>query len=631
MSTAPENLPLSQIPLRDVRLPPVRLDMLKRPDGSIILRCSEPLQEFDPNIPRSFFSMAEKQAGKTLYAQRRRQADGSLGDWERLNFDRARAQVESIGQWLLNQGLGERDTVLIISGNSIAHAMMRLGSMAAGVTCCPISANYALMGGAYERLRYVIDLVKPKVIFAETGGPFNTALQSCDLSGRVIISCRPELLSPGAVAYDSLLATPPGDAISQRVENLDPDAPAVYMLTSGSTGMPKAVIQTQRMLSTNLHQAYQVLGEISGWKDQMLDWLPWSHVSGAFNLLAAAVFGGTLYIDEGKPVPGLFHETLRNLREIAVPYFCNVPAGFAMLVDALESDEVLRRKFFSKLRMLLYGGAGLPQPVLDRLQKMAIAETGCRIFMTSGYGATESTSGCMVIHFDTDKVGIGLPLPGLEVKLVPHIDRYEVRLRGDNVMPGYLDNPASTAAAFDDEGFYKTGDAARFHDDNDVAQGLSFAGRLAEEFKLGTGTWVYAGQVRLRLIEGLAPAVSDVLLCGIDRDYLAALGVANVAGLREIDGRPDASPEDLVNSPKVRAFLQQALKAYNAAHPASSQRIERFAFMRQPPSASRYELSDKGTLNQLIAATNRESEIDQLYATSPGENVLVTCSHGDTE
>lgn len=613
----------SSIPCREVHLPPVRTDRTERPDGSIVIRCSDPLQDFDPNIPRNFLKTAKNQPEKTLYAQRRREPDGSLGDWVHTSFGQGAKAVESIGQWLLEQGYSNRDTVLIISSNSTAHALMRLGSMAAGVSCCPISANYALLGGNFERLQYVIDLVRPRAIFTETGGPYDAALQACDLYGCQVISCVPESLSVPAVGWDSLLATPAGDAIRACIESADPDAHAVYMLTSGSTGMPKAVIQTQRMLSTNLHQVFQILGQASGWDDVMLDWLPWSHVSGSFNLYAVAVLGGTLYIDDGKPAPGLFNETIRNLREISVPYFCNVPAGFAVLVDALEADEALRRSFFRNLRLIIYGGAGLPQPIFDRLQNLAVNETGCRIFMGSGYGATETASGCMAIYWDTDKVGIGLPMPGLEMKLVPIDDRFEVRLRGGNVMPGYLDNPQATAASFDEEGFYRTGDAARFHDDGDVNQGLYFAGRLAEEFKLGTGTWVYGGQVRAALVEALAPAITDLLLCGIDRNYLAVLGVPSPAGLREIDGRANAEISDLVESPKVKAFLQESLKDYNMANPASSKKIGRFAFMREAPDAARHELSDKGTLNQLIASENRSAEIDELYAPEPGHHVLV--------
>jgi feruloyl-CoA synthase len=610
-------------PGREVVFPPVRMHKTVREDGCILIRPEENLQDFDPNIIRSFFSQAEKQPDKKLYAQRHRESDGSRGDWDYISFAEAKKAVACIGQWLISQGLGNQDTLLIISGNSIDHALIRLGAMAAGVTCCPISANYARMGGAYERLHHVIGLVNPRVIFTDSAGPYDLALQSCDLSNRIVVSSVADELSVDCIPIATLMAMPAGDEIAASIENSDADAPAMYMLTSGSTGMPKAVIQTQRMLSTNMHQAFQVLGHASGWDDVMLDWLPWSHVSGSFNLLAAAVFGGSLYIDEGKPAPGLFDETIRNLREISVPYFCNVPAGFAVLIDALEADEVLRKNFFRKLRMVLYGAAGLPQTVLDRFQKMAVEEAGHRIFMTTGYGSTESASGCMAICFHTDKVGIGLPMPGLEVKLVPQGDRFEVRLRGDNVMPGYLGNPEATAKAFDEEGFYRTGDAARFHDDSDVGQGLYFAGRLAEEFKLGTGSWVYAGQVRGGLIEALSPAITDLLLCGIGRDSIAALGVPSLAGLQAIADSSTGAVAELIEHPTVRTFLQQALQKYNEKHPASSTRIRRFAFMRELPQAARHELSDKGTINQQITAENRPDEIDALYADSPDQNILV--------
>ena len=615
--------------LREVRLPTVDIDQQTSADGTVLLRSLLPLRDFDANIVRSFLKVCSEQPTKTIYAQRRRLPDNSLGEWQHETFADAAGHVRSIGEWLLSRNLGKGDTALIISGNSIAHALMRLGTLAAGVCASPVSANYALMGGNYERLRYVIDLVRPKVIFAETGGPFAIALQACAPADCIVVTSAPDEfdLECEIVDLNMVFATAPGAAVDAAIEASDPDEHALYMLTSGSTGMPKAVIQTQRMLGTNLHQAFQTLGEASGWDDVMLDWLPWSHVSGAFNLLAAAVFGGTLYIDDGKPAPGLFDETLRNLREIAVPYFCNVPSGFAILVDALEQDAELRTVFFSKLRMLLYGGAGLPQQILDRLQSMAIAETGGRIFMTTGYGATETSSGCMAIYYDTDKVGIGLPMPGLEVKLVPRGDRHEVRLRGDNVTPGYLHNPDATAEAFDDDGFYRTGDAARFHDDNDVTQGLYFAGRLVEEFKLGSGTWVYAGQVRAQLLDALAPAVSDLLLCGIGRGYLAVLGVANNNGLGQIAGDgtdiTELAVEELLQDPAIRKHVEHALHQYNEANPAGSRRIARFAFMREAPSAARYELSDKGTLNQSIAAERRTDEIDALYATTPDADVLV--------
>jgi feruloyl-CoA synthase len=607
---------------RQNSLPEVRLDVARLADGTITLKSRYPLVDFDPVIARNFFSQVAKQPGKTLYAQRVRLPDGSRGDWRRLSFAEAGQQVESIAQWLLDQGLRPRDTVLLISGNSINHALMRLGCLAAGICACPISANYGLAGGDYARLRHVLNLVKPKVIFAEDSAAYAPALQAVASDGYTVITADPAVAGVAAVGIASLLQHPATAAVQQGLSKADSDEHAVYVLTSGSTGMPKAVVQTQRMLSTNMFQAFQTLHSMSGWDDVMLDWLPWSHVSGAFNLLAAAVFGGSLYIDEGKPAPGLFNETLRNLKEISVPYFCNVPAGFAWLVEALEEDAELRKNFYRKLRMVLYGGAGLPQPILDRLQKMAVAETGHRIFMTTGYGATETASGCMAIFFDTDKVGIGLPLPGLEVKLVPNGDRYEIRLRGDNIMPGYLHNPEATAKSFDDEGFYRTGDAARFHDDEDHSKGLYFAGRLNEEFKLNTGTWVYAGAVRTRVIEALAPAVADLLLCGLGHDYLAVLGVPSLAGLREIAGEPQGALADLQEHPKVAQFIREKLWAHNQAHPGSSTAIKRFAFMRELPNAAKHELSDKGSLNQAIAADNRAGEIADLYAATLSGGVI---------
>ncbi|MDZ4731616.1 MAG: AMP-binding protein [Xanthomonadales bacterium] len=607
---------------RDNTLPSVRLDVLSRADGTLLLKSQYELVDFDPIIARNFFAQVKKQPDKTIYAQRQRLADGTRGDWRRLSFREAGERVESMAQWLLDQGLQPRDVVLLVSGNSIHHALMRLACLSAGICACPISMNYGLAGGNFARLKYVLDLVQPKVIFAEDSALYAQALQAINLNDRIVISADPAATGVTAVALQSIMEHPATAAVQQGLQHADADEHAVYVLTSGSTGMPKAVIQTQRMLSTNLFQAFQTLGSMSGWDDVMLDWLPWSHVSGGFNLLAAAVFGGSLYIDEGKPAPGLFNETLRNLGEISIPYFCNVPAGFTWLVEALEEDAELRKTFYSKLRMVLYGGAGLPQPILDRLQKMASAETGQRIFITSGYGATETASGCMAIYYDTDKVGIGLPMPGLEVKLVPNGDRYEIRLRGDNIMPGYLHNPKATAAAFDEEGFYRTGDAARFHADDDAAQGLYFAGRLSEEFKLGTGTWVYAGQVRARVVEALAPAISDLLLCGLGRNYLAVLGAPSLAGLREIAGEAKAQLPELLQHPKVLDYLQAKLQSYNQAFPGSSTAIRRFSFMREAPSAARHELSDKGTVNQSIAAENRSGEIEALFANTPSGEIL---------
>ncbi len=607
----------------DSLLPPLDLAVETRANGDIHLHYNAPLKDFDPRIIPSFLDQAAQRGDKTLYARRQRREDGGPGAWQSVTFNEAAEQVQAIGQWFIDDGAQPGDVLLIITGNSVAHALMRLGAMAAGLVCCPVSANYALTGN-FSRLNYVAELVKPRYVFAENAGALQAALSELTASDASLISDSAAQWPGKQASLQTLLEQRPAEEIRDRINASDPDAPAVYMLTSGSTGKPKAVIQTQRMLTTNLHQAFQMLGKLSGWDDIMLDWLPWSHVSGSFNLYAAAVFGGSLYVDDGKPVPGLFEETLFNLKEIALPYFCNVPLGYAALVDALEADEALCHTFFSRLKLMLYGGAGLSQPIMDRLQALAVRETGHTIMMTTGYGATETASGCMAIYFPTDKVGIGLPMPGLYTKLVPlGKGRFEVRLKGDNIMPGYLDNPEATAAAFDDDGYYRTGDTAAFHDTDDPGQGLYFAGRLAEEFKLNSGTWVRAGDVRTRVIAALAPAISDLLLCGQQRDELAVLGIPNPTGLDKIAGEKLDDPAALQQHPRVRAFLAEALAAYNQNNPGSSTAIRRFAFMQQLPDPARNELSDKGTVNQVTTAANRGPEIEALYAAEPAAHVVL--------
>ncbi|MEM9313921.1 MAG: AMP-binding protein [Pseudomonadota bacterium] len=606
-------------PCRPTELPPMDLRVLRRTGGELVLRHGLPLATFEPSFMAHIAMQAQQHPHKVAYA--RRGTGGAVGGaaWETISYGVLHDQVRRVASWFTErEAAGE--VLLLLTGNSLAHAVLRLGAIAAGVIVCPVSAGYVAAGGDFNRLAYVLDLVKPRYLFAEHAVDVTAAASLLNSHERQLIVARNEDDAAPA-SLEAILNTVPGDLEFAT----DPDAPAAYMLTSGSTGRPKAVVQTQRMLLSNLHQAWQILGSAAGWSDRMLDWLPWSHVSGAFNLYAAAVFGGSLYIDDGKPVAGLFDETISNLREMPLRYFCNVPLGYGMLVEALRRDDVLRTTFYRELRLMLYGGAGLSQPVMDALQGMAVETIGQRIMMTTGYGLTESSSGCMAIYFPTDRVGIGLPLPGVETRLVPLEDtRYEIRLRGPNVLSAYLDNPEASAAAFDEEGFFRTGDAATFHDQHDPEAGLAYAGRLVEEFKLSSGTWVRSGEVRARLLADLSPLASDVLLCGVNRDYLTALLVPNAAALAEIAGHANATDlEALSQHPTVRARLFTALEKHVAALPGSSTTVRRAAFMRQPPDAQRHEISDKGTINQRIAAQNRDDEIEALYASDPPPHVVV--------
>ena len=597
---------MAQAPFRNVEFPPVDLAITRRPDGVIVLTPNQPLEVSVASVPLGLARQARNQPAKIALAER----PSPGAPWQTISFAELKAASDGLTQWLLDHPDVTGGPLLILSGNSVAHAVMRYGAMGAGIPVCPVSANYALMGarGDFERLRHVVSLIRPTIVFAETAA-YAPAVRAVLSDAVPVITQEPDAFGPSAIAYDSIIATAPTAAVTRRISTLDPDATAAYMLTSGSTGRPKAVIHTQRMIVSNLHQGWQVLGKAAGWDDVLLEWLPWSHVSGAFSSMAAAVFGGSFYIDGGKPLGALFDETIRNLREIPLRYFTNVPAGYAMLADALESDAALRQTFFRDLRLMLYGGAGLPQALYDRIQDLAVSETGRRIFFTTGYGATETTSGCMSIYFMTERVGIGLPMPGLSVKLVPDGDRFEVRMKGPMVTPGYLDQPELNATIRDEDGFYRIGDTARFEDPDRPEMGLTFAGRLAEQFKLATGTWVSGGALRAALVQALSPIVSDAIICGENRDAVGVLAWANPKAAREVTGRDTLTLDD----PVLLDWVATRLRAHNASASGSSERIARFAFLAEPPNAEAHEVSDKGTINQSIAKHRRAADVERLY------------------
>ncbi len=592
------------VAFRKTEFPPVDLDIETRADGTIVMTPKAPLELAARSVPEGLAAQAARAPDRTYVAER--PGPGEPG-WLRQSFAETAARAAAIARKLLAMNLPAGRGVMIISGNSIAHATMRYGAMAAGAPVTPVSANYALLGGDYDRLRYVVDLVNPAVIFAETGA---YAAAARAVGGEAVILTRePDAFDGAAENYDDWTHGASAEDYAALARDIDVEAPAAYMLTSGSTGRPKAVVHTQSMLVANLSQGWSTLGRAAGWDDVLLEWLPWSHVSGAFSSMAAAMFGGTFYIDGGKPAPGLFDETIRNLKEIPLQYFTNVPIGYAMLADALEKDDELRETFFQKLRLMLYGGAGLPQPLYDRIQKLAVETVGARIFFTTGYGSTESTSGCMSIYFDTEEVGIGLPMPGLSVKLVPDRDRYEVRLKGPMMTPGYLDAPEATVKAFDEDGFYRTGDTAVFKDPEDPKKGLGFAGRLAEEFKLASGTWIAGGAIYAELRKILEPFVTDVVVCGENQQEIGVLAWAKPGVADDADAFARA--------------VSKRIDAHNGANPQSSRRIGRLLFLSEPPNPNAHELSDKGSVNQALVRTRRAADVERLYADTPGPDVLI--------
>ncbi len=597
----------SGAPFRATYFPSAEMRVERRADGTLVV---DPVVELEPyvsNLPVVLAGWAERTPDHVYLAERM----GPGGPWSRHTYAATRRDADAVAQWLLDRRIAPGRSVLVLSGNSIAHAVFKYGAMAARVPTCPVSVNYSLMPGDFGRLRHVVALVRPAVVFAEQASRFRRALETVDFGDATIVTDDPAALSRPATALSEVLATRATPAVAQSIAAIDPDEPTAYMLTSGSTSMPKAVIQTQRMIASNIAQGRQVLGQTAGWNDVMLDWLPWNHVSGAFTKMGTLTSGGTLYIDGGRPMPGMFDESLRNLKEVAPRFYVNVPFGYAMLADALDADAELRERFFGNVRLALYGGAGLPQALYDRFQQLAVATVGERIFFTTGYGATETSSGCMAIYFPTEEVGIGLPMPGISLKLVPNGPRYEVRLRGPMITPGYLANPDANRDIFDDEGFYRTGDTAQLHDPDDIHKGLKFAGRLAEEFKLATGTWVSAGRLRAEFLEAFAPLVSDVLVCGENRNSIALL----------------AWPKPQGTGIAPAAEFATRLESFNRGR-GQSERVERLLLLKEPPSADQHEVSDKGTINQRVALARRAADVERVYAVPSGPDVILPAGTG---
>jgi feruloyl-CoA synthase len=586
--------------------PDVALQVDPRPDGTLVISSGTPRPEVPPTIAAALARHAATIGDRTLVAER-----DTGGTWQHLSYGRAFELAQRVAGWLLERGGADR--IMIVTGNSTAHAVLALGAAVAGVPICPVSAQYALStGGGRSRLEHLIGIVRPTIVFAEQVEPIAAALRDV-LAADTTLVCADPVHWPGAVAWSSVHEHAPVTNVHAHIAALDPEAPLRFMATSGSTGRPKVVVQNNRMWCGLFAGANAALSRASGWGVRTLDWMPWSHVAGASVFTGSLLNGGSFYLDDGRPTPELFGRTLRNLADVQPLFFANVPYAFGLLCDALEADAGLRARFFEHLQLCLYGGAGLPQPVYDRFQAMAEATIGERVMFTTGYGCTEATAGVMSITWPTTQVGVGLPLPGVEVKLVPiDADRFEARFRGACVMPGYLDNPAANAAAFDDEGFYRTGDTLSWIDPAAPGLGLAFAGRLAEEFKLTTGTFVRGGTVRAELVATTSPVVVDAVICGEGYGELGALVWLNPAGVAATLG-PSADTE---------AVLDWLAERLAGDERASSERIARIAVLASPPDLDAGELSDKGSINQALARRHRRADIERLYSSGPGVRII---------
>jgi feruloyl-CoA synthase len=613
---------LTKPAFRKIEWLPRDIAVERRPDGTVILKSRIPLQPYEKHIPASLAKWAKQAPERIWLAQR----GGPDRQWRKVSYGEAKRIVDGLTQGLLNLGLGEGRPVAILSGNSIEHALMTQAAMQARLPAAPVSPAYSLMSQDHLKLKYLFDLIKPAVVMVQDGPTFEKALRAIDLTGVTVVHVLRPCEGIKSVSYTDLAATPVTKTVEESIAKITPDTVGKLLFTSGSTGMPKAVINTQEMMCANAAMMTQVRPrDPDGPISTVLDWMPWNHTMGgnaAFN--PVLVDGGTLYIDDGRPMPGQLEETIRNLREVSPTYYANVPAGYAALAAAMEKDDALCRSFFKNLSIMAYGGARLPDDLYDRMQALAVKTTGERIVFYTGWGSTETAPTSTGTYWDTERVGlIGLPFPGVELKMVPCGSKYELRLRGINVTPGYFGQPELTRKMFDEEGFYCIGDAGVFVDDSDPLAGIIFAGRVVEDFKLTTGTFVHVGSLRTDAIAAATPVVHDALVAGQDREFIGLLAWPNLHACRQIVGNSDAGFEDVVKHPEVIACLKRGLEAHNASSTGSSMRVARAMLLVEPPSIDGNELTDKGYINQRAGLERRADLVERLYAKKPDQDVIV--------
>jgi len=583
----------------------------RRSDGSTIVRSTTPLKPAARCIGDWLEHWARTAPDRIFLGER-------AGDvpWTTVTYREALDQVRSIAAWVLAQGLSADHPLVILSDNSVDHALLALGAMHAGVPVAAISPAYSLASKDFEKLKSMIALLAPGAIYVAGTRPFAAALAAIQpLHNAKIISGTAG--DSDAIAFPNVASTAETPDVAKAFAAVTPDTIAKFLFTSGSTGTPKAVINTQRMLTSNQQAKAQTWTFLDGVGEDLviLDWLPWSHTFGAnhnFNMVLRN--GGTLYIDGGKPAPGLFNTSLANLRSVVPAVYFNVPRGFDMLIAALRSDDELRKKFFGGVKFAFYAAAALPQNLWDAMEEMSIKTVGRRLPLVSAWGSTETAPLATDCHFQAERSGnIGVPIPGTELKLVPSGDKLEVRVRGPNVTPGYWKAPELTAQAFDQEGFYLIGDAMKFADPAHPGLGLFFDGRVAEDFKLNSGTWVNVGMLRVAGIAALAPLAQDIVLSGHDRDEVRFLIFPNVPACRAHAGLPDsASVEEVIGHDKVRAAIAQELAKLKTQSPNSSGHATGALLLAEPPSVDGSEINDKGYINQRAVLTRRAAAVDVL-------------------
>jgi feruloyl-CoA synthase len=616
----------SHLPFREVPYLPLKLEVDRRPDGTIYLNNGQPLKPYPPHMLAPLVKWAAEAPDRIWLAERVPEDPQSDG-WREMTYAEGLERVRRLAQGFIDAGAGPDAPVMILSKNAIDHALVMYAAMWAGSPVVPVTPAYALLSNDFARLKYIDQLTEPKFIYVEDGAEYQRGLDGMGVGNRLVVYSRHEPKGCDSVNIGRF-AKEPTPAVDAAYAALTPETVAKYMLTSGSTGEPKAVINLHGMVAANAKMIRSVWDEekldaITGGPQVMCNFLPWSHTYGAHSILHNMLdWGGTLYLDQGAPTPARLPEMIRNMKEISTTQHTTVPAAWAALATELERDDELAQSFFKRIVCMAYGGAAMGQDIYERIQAVAVRVTGERISLSAGYGATETSPTASNVHWPNDVMGlIGLPLPGNTFKLVPNAGKLELRVKGVNVTPGYYRNPAQTAAAFDDEGYYRLGDAVRFVDPDHPEKGLAFDGRTAEEFKLASGTWVSAGTVRVQAVAATGGALSDAVVCGLNRDEICLLGFLNEAWCQRLVG--EALPlAELAHHPKVIVAVKEGLQKHNAANPKPSARIARILLQESPPQADAGEITEKGYMNQGRTLDLRKDQVEMLYASSVFDAVV---------
>ncbi len=609
-------------PFADIRFAAPHVDITTLADGGMILRSPQRLEPYCRNLGDMLEHWGAETPDAVFLAER------AGASWRRISYAEMLRGVRAIAQAILDRKLSVDKPVVILSDNGIDHALVAFAAMHVGVPVAPISAAYSLMSRDYGKLKYALELIDPGLVFVANAAPFAPALKAVDLRGAELVTSAPTPEGITATPLQHLLNTSATPAVDSTREKVGPDTIAKILLSSGSTDMPKGVITTQRMLCSNQQAIYQLWPFLSEKPPILVDWLPWNHTfGGSFCVNLVLRHGGTMYIDDGKPTPQLIGKTVANLREVSPTVYFNVPRGYDMLLPHLEKDEALRSTFFRHLDMAFYAAAALPPALWGRLEDVSIKARGVRVPLISAWGSTETAPGATIVHFAIERAGyIGLPVPGCEIKLVPNSGRLEIRARGTNITPGYWKRPDLTQKAFDDEGFFRTGDAGRFAEPGRPEMGLEFDGRLSEDFKLTSGTWVNVGSVRVRAISACSPVIQDAVVTGHNQDEIGLLVFPNIDGCRSlcVDIAADAPLSALIGDPRVRTHMQDALRKLAADSSGGSTLPKRALLMEEPPSIDANEITDKGYINQRAVLMRRASLVERLHASVPDPEVILT-------